>query len=72
MNKRVLFVLSHAATAVVISYVLMFLGAHLGVAVGGAALCLVFKEFGENVGKKKSAGTFRNNFKGNAAEFWDA
>jgi hypothetical protein len=74
-KKRWLFVLGHAATAVVVSLILIYTNKFFGpfiAAVVGATLCLIFKEFGEIVGKKKAAGTFENNFNGNKEAFIDA
>jgi len=71
--KRWEFVFLHATVATAISYAMQFVFGS-GILEGSVTglLFLVAKEIGEFTGKAKAAGTFVNDFKGNAAEIKDA
>lgn len=71
--KRWNFIFSHALVAMTISYTMQFVfGAGIIEANITGLMFLVAKEIGEFIGKAKAAGTFVNDFKGNAAEIKDA
>lgn len=65
----------HAANAIILALIVMYTTKLFGALIGSivaASLCLIYKEFGEIIGKEKAAGTFQNSFKGNKAAFIDA